>query len=125
MFLYNFFTGGRPVFPQVKIDKVLPSLNNFVSPDSWLIFDLLDLKGAQTWLQHSCNTWSSDADYRSFKNFAENLAVVNDIAERGVKLISDVIDMSEDDRQRHFITQVIEWHREEYPVYTKNVPNKL
>ena len=44
----------------------------------------------------------------------------------GVKLISDIINRSEDDWQKKFITQVpaIEWHVKEYPVYIKNVLNK-
>ena len=52
--------------------------------------------------------------------------VINDIAEMGVKLISDIINRSEDDWQKKFITQVpaIEWHVKEYPVYIKNVLNK-
>ena len=89
------------------------------------MFDLLELKETQTWLQDPCDTWSMNADFMCFKEFAENLTVVNDIAERGVKLISDVINMSEDERQRHYITQVIEWHREEYPAFTKDILSKV
>ena len=61
-----------------------------------------------------------NTDFMCFKEFDENLTVVNDITERGVKLISDVIDISEDEKQRHCIT-----HREKYPIFTKDVLNKL
>ncbi len=41
------------------------------------------------------------------------MEVVNDSAERGVKLISDFKDVTRDIEQQHYLLQVVEAHRQE------------
>ena len=106
-------------------DEALPNLKSFVALESWLIFDLLELQEPQTWLQQPCSTWSHNNNHMCFKKFVQSLTVVNDVAERGVKMVSDFIDMSQDESQRHYLTQVIEWHRQEFPSFTKDVLDKI
>ena len=89
------------------------------------MFDQLEIKERQTWLQHPCNIWSFNTDFMIIKEFAGNLALVNGLAELGDKLINDIINMSKDERHRHFNTQVIEWLREEYPVFTKRCAEQV
>ena len=63
--------------------------------------------------------WSLFSDYKRLKLLVENLPIINDIAERGVKLITDFIDCCNSEEQRHALTQVVEWHRKLVPDYTK------
>ena len=51
------------------------------------MFDQLEIKETQTWLQHPCNIWSFNTDFMIIKEFAGNLALVNGLAELGDKLI--------------------------------------
>ena len=55
------------------------------------------------------------------KEFVENVSVVNDVAERGVKLINDYINMCKSESQRDALTQVVEQHRSMFPNYDKQM----
>ena len=68
-----------------------PDLSVFIDSKAWLIFDLLELTGPQDWLLLSCNQWEIFSEYKQFKEFTSNLAICNDVAERGVQLISNFI----------------------------------
>ena len=39
-------------------------------------------------------SWNDDPDYRAFQTYIKNIDVVNDRAERGVKLIQDFVKSS-------------------------------
>ena len=54
-----------------------------------------------------------------------NVLVTNDLAERGVKLMADFIDKSEDETERQALLQVVEFHRKQYPNLTKETLRKL
>lgn len=51
--------------------------------------------------------------------------VVNDLAERGIKLMSDYIDKCFDETQRQALLQVVECHRQRFPDFTKSTLTKL
>ena len=118
---------GKPKFPEInwKADGSPPDLKSFISSKSWLIFDLLGLTNSQEWLQTPCSLWDMFSDFRKFKEFCVNLTVVNDLAERGVYLISDFIGMCKDETQREALVQVVEHHRKLFPDYTKKTLSKL
>ena len=59
-----------------------------ITPDSWLVFDLLGLTGSQDWMTIPVSFWDHFEDFRKFREFVENISVCNDIAERGVALIT-------------------------------------
>jgi len=63
--------------------------------------------------------------YNKFANNVKNVHVVNDLAERGIKLISDFIDKSQDEEQIQALLHVVEWHRAAFPDYTKSTLQKL
>ena len=44
----------------------------------------------QDWLQTPCDMWPLFAEYRKLEDFARNVAVVNDLAERVSALSDDV-----------------------------------
>ena len=52
------------------------------------MFDLLNLTGTQDWMTIPANLRDNFLDFRKFKEFAENISVCNDIAERGMALIT-------------------------------------
>ena len=63
--------------------------------------------------------WEAYPGYTKLFNFVNNMKVVNDIAERGIKLISDFANKCTDEQQRQSLLQVVEFHRNEFKDYTK------
>ena len=68
---------------------------------------------------------SQFSDYRKFRDFGLNLSVVNDIAEREIKLLSDFIERCRDEDQRQALLHVVEEHRNKFPSYNKATLAKL
>ena len=78
-----------------------PSLAEFVDKNSRIIFDILDIKNNDTdWLRLPPSVWHLITPFKKFQNFIKNLPVVNDAAERNVKLIQDFVDSSTDEELR-------------------------
>ena len=90
-----------------------------MSPESWLIFELLGLDGSQDWLLTPSNLWYLFKDFRDLEEFASNLKVCNDVAERGIHLMTDFIGQCENEDQRQALFQCVEFHREMVPKCTK------
>ena len=51
-------------------------------------------KESHAWMDLKAEQWNQDKNYQKFRNFARNIDVVNDRAERGIKLIQDFIHSS-------------------------------
>ena len=86
----------------------------FVTNNTKAFFSILDLP--HSFLEMSPETWSSNNEYKHAEKVVTNLKVVNDTAERGVKLIQDfneVLCRKED--QKQFLLQVVQEHRRLYP----------
>ena len=83
----------------------IPDMSSFVTSASGLIFDFLDLTESQDWLTVPSNFWQNFSDFWKFSVFANSLTVCNDIAERGVALISAFIKKAQSEEQ------VVEFHR--------------
>ena len=114
---------GKPEYPVLDWRNTVltrPRLASLVTCNSWLIFDLLGLTGPQDWLQLTSNMWDMFSEYRRFAEFATNLPVTNDLAERGIHLISEFINKSADENQRQALLQVVEYHRALVPDLNKN-----
>ena len=105
---------GKPQFPPVVFsgeDFGLPDMASFVTSDSWLLFDILGLTGTQDWLTIPPNLWPNFVEFRKLRDFVMNVSVCNDLAERGVALITRYINMAESEEQRQALLQVVELHR--------------
>ena len=94
---------GKPQFPQIifsgeEINH--PEMSSFVSCDSWLVFDILGLGGSHDWLTIPANLWSNFVEFKRLKEFFENISVINDVAERGVALITIYINKTQCEEQR-------------------------
>ena len=90
-----------------------------VTSDSWLVFLLLGFDGPQDWLQAPASFWHLFEEFRKLEEFANNISVVNDIAERGIHLMSDYISHCESEEQRQALFQCVEYHRALVPDTTK------
>ena len=105
--------GGKPVFPFVDLSGgEIPCMSSFVTSDSWLVFDFLGLTEVQDWLTIPAVHWENFSQFKKVKEFAQNISVCNDIAERGIALISSYINKAESEEQRQALLQVVEQHRE-------------
>ena len=83
---------SKPHFPVINFpgqEIQLPDLPEFVSSNSLLVFDKKSLVGSQDWLTIPPKLWNNFLEFRKFKEFVENISVCNDIAERGVSLITN------------------------------------
>ena len=69
------------------------------------------IKGAQDWLLLSCKQWELFTEYRKIEEFATNLEICNDFAERGVQFITNLIDKTQNEDQIQALLQVVEHHR--------------
>ena len=111
------FRRGVPVFKRV-IDED-SKLIDFIGPETWFIFDALNLD--KNWLYDSPGSWSCNESFKKGRKFAANIKVVNDAAERGVKLHSDYAAiLTENEKQRASLLQVVEKHRKQYVNFKKS-----
>ena len=79
-------------------------------PHSWDFFTILRVEA--DWLTWPLNKWEESEDFRKARQFVTTVKVVNDAAERGIKLASDYVQsLTKDSEVRQKIFQAVEWHR--------------
>ena len=71
---------GKPEFPTLKKSK---ELKDFVGPQSWTLFNLVDDEAK--WLRIPPSEWASDPAFNSTRMIVSGLHGVNDIAEGGCR----------------------------------------
>ena len=71
------------------------------------------------WLAKDHSNWESAEGFQKLKSFVVNVLVTNDLAERGVQLMTDFIDKTEDETERQALLQVVEFQRKQYPTLRK------
>lgn len=94
-------------------------ISNFVSPRTKAFFTRLGIE--TSFLQSDPSTWQEREDYKAGKGICQHLTVVNDAAERALKLITDFnrsLTYNEEDKQ--YLLQVVEHYRQSYPSFTKS-----
>lgn len=98
------------------------SVADFVTSRSLNLFDALGF--SKGFLKKSLSTWSTNEDYIRACRIVSTLKVVNDGAERAVKLASDFNEiLTKSDDQRQLLYQVVEYHRKLVPTnVTKQLP---
>ena len=99
------FSPGKPELPADFWPETgrLPSLDSFVGPNSWLLPHLLGLDSeSMEWLQLSAQQWPLMSGFRKFSELVKKLTIVNDPAERGVKLIQDFVNTTQDEDIRQW-----------------------
>ena len=112
---------GKPVFPTLKVNTQLWDL---VSSESWQFFDIVRI--SSDWLTLPPAEWSKSEDFKIGEHFVNTTKVVNDTAERGVRLASDYIGiLTMDSVMRQKVFQVVEWDRRQRPDRKKSTINQL
>ena len=78
-------------------------------------------------VEERCEPLGSFTSYRDFVKFVKNISVVNDTAERGVKLIQDFVGISSNEKLRQELMLAISEHRKENTAVqmTKETLNNL
>jgi hypothetical protein len=94
-------------------------LEEFVTSNSMKFFEILKLK--TDFLEEDPEVWASNVTFQNGLKVVSSLKVVNDCAERGVKLITDYLQAghTKDEKQLQYLLQVVKKHREDVPVLTK------
>ena len=103
---------GKPQFPALP-SQVENDLSIFVGTDSWMFFKILKLD--ESFLTLPVKDWESNSAYKEAEEVVSNLSVVNDAAERGVKLCHDFLHSSKKEGNLQNILQVVENCRSRLP----------
>lgn len=111
---------GKPIFPVINEATLLTDL---VGPESHFMFDALGVKC--DWLTAPADSWGENDSYKKAQQFVKSVKVTNDVAERGVKLMSDfATHITTDREQRSCLLQVVECHRKKFDSFRKATWNK-
>ena len=105
---------GQPNFAPIAalLTAERPCLSDFVTPRSWLVFDLLDIPMQHLhWLTLPPSEWENFQSFRWMRDFLENMAVVNDYAERAVKNVGEFAHMTRKAGDRDEVILVGNDHR--------------
>ena len=95
---------------------------DLVTSNSW---ELFILKMSADWLALPPTKWDTSLDYIRFRDFVRAVKVMNDCAERGVKLATDYSkSLTKDSLERSKIYQVVEAERRAKPDTKKSTMNK-
>ena len=84
------YKGGYPSEVKLSVRPHIArnyKLSSFVKSGSHFIFDTMNFD--KTWLSLPVNDWKNHDGFKEVEIFVRNMLVVNDTAERGIKLISD------------------------------------
>lgn len=105
---------GQPIFPVLTRHTKIKDL---IGCKSWLMFSFFD---DTDWLTKPVSTWKSDAGYLEMLYYLSHLKIVNDAAERAIKLMYDFNDcLTKDEEQQQYLYQVVEDHRKKLSHVTK------
>ena len=96
---------GKPTFPMMPT-KVTEDLSRYVGIDSWSFFKIMKIK--TDFLCKSLTDWESDDGYKKANLIVNSISVVNDAAERGVKLGYDFLGTAVKDERYQRVLQVVE-----------------
>ena len=103
---------GKPEFPELEETESY-DISDYIGPDSIGFFTILGLD--TDFLEESVKDWAASPTYQAAKAAVKNLPVVNDAAERGVKITSDFIDSARNEERFQTVLQVVENDRRKVP----------
>ncbi|XP_065660859.1 uncharacterized protein LOC136084580 [Hydra vulgaris] len=84
-----------------------PGLESYISPDSWLIFDILGHTSEKClWMKLPQIFWKEFSGYNEFQSFVKSVEVVNDSSERAVKLIQDNVERAKSEEKLQNLLQM-------------------
>jgi len=107
----QFGTGfGKPTFPVLTPTTRLADLAN---TDCW--FGMYQMNIDPAFLQLPVENWDGNDAFQAGKAKASSINVVNDCAERGVKLTSDFVEAARTERHLQNVLQAVEHDRAKTP----------
>lgn len=110
---------GKPVFQELT-DKT--ELQDLCGPNSYMLFCILGTD--YEWLQKSPKEWELSTDYKEMEDYVRTVKVTNDVAERGVKTITDYSKiLTKDNEMRIKLLQGVEMSRKITPDFNKKTLN--
>ena len=86
------------------------SLPDLVTVRSYLLFNLLKIEDL-SWLDAPVALWPCFPTYVKVRDFTLQLLTVNDGAERGIKLMQELIDKTKDEEELQYLAQCVTQHR--------------
>lgn len=116
----------RVIVTSLEVESfILKPLSDFVTANTKNFFERFNIK--TSFLNKDPTFWEEDADFQEARAIVNNIQVVNDNAERGVKLIEDynkILTKKEEEKQ--FLLQVVIDYRRKFPAHTKkSLTNEL
>lgn len=101
---------GKPHFPSVDATS---QLSSFIGKSSWQFFRILNI--STDFLQLPSSEWQTAPSFLDGLATVRNIRVVNDSAERGVKLSSDFLSTAQIEKRYQNVLQVVENDRGKIP----------
>lgn len=99
------------------------NIDDFISPQSSNFFNWFNI--SLDFLNLDPKLWNQNEHYKKGKELVNNLREVNDVAERGVKLIEDYNNIiSKNEEQKKYLLQVVTEYRQKFPDYKKSTLSK-
>eukprot|EP00102_Acyrthosiphon_pisum_P019081 XP_016656291.1 PREDICTED: uncharacterized protein LOC107882456 [Acyrthosiphon pisum] len=112
-----------------KIVLQFDYVQHFVCKD--LPFELISNKSIQffqrfrissDFLHKDPNLWKITTEYKEAKDIIATLKLVNDSAERGVKLMEEFNDkFTKQEEQKQYVLQIVQDYRKQYPGFSREV----
>ena len=102
---------GKPEFPDMPVEET--SLVDFVGEDCWGFFRTMKMD--PSFLESPVSRWHLSVPYLDALKVVNNLCVVNDAAERGAKLCSDLLSSARKEGNLQNVLQVVENNRKRVP----------
>ncbi|XP_036340626.1 uncharacterized protein LOC118749994 [Rhagoletis pomonella] len=112
---------------KVEINQIPEIINNgieqFVSNKTRKFFTRFDL--SDEFLNTDPSQWHKNEDFVKALSLVEKLKVVNDPAERGVKLMEDYNNLfTKNEQQKQYVLQVVSEYRQKFPDSRKQTLSK-
>ncbi|KAL4150130.1 hypothetical protein QTP88_003964 [Uroleucon formosanum] len=100
--------------PNEIYDYANKDINDFISIQSSNFFNRFGIP--MDFLDLDPKLWNENDQYKKSKELVNNINVVNDIAERGVKLIEDYNKLlTKNEDQKQYLLQVVSEYRQQFP----------
>ncbi|KAF2886006.1 hypothetical protein ILUMI_20168 [Ignelater luminosus] len=102
------------IFPQQVPDFVKQEFSESFSPTAMNFFRKFNI--STNFLTEYIDCWETHKEYKFGRQAVQNLLVVNDPAERGVKLMQEYNSiLTKDENKKQFILQIVNQYRKLYP----------
>lgn len=103
---------------------VQKTLVDFITPNTVQFFQRFEI--SRNFLLEAPDLWADDEEFLQGLRIVNKLAVVNDSAERAVKLMEDYNKvLTRDEQQKQFLLQVVSDYRKKFPSHTKQALSSM